>query len=86
MGWASGIAVFIMVWWTTLFAVLPFGTTPNPQGDELTGWRGAPQRPRIWRAAAITTVLTVLIWLGIEAIVLSDWLSFRSGWLAMPEK
>jgi len=86
MGIASGLAVFVMVWWLTLFAVLPFGTRPDPEGDRLTGWRGAPLRPRLWRAVAITTLLTILIWLAIEALVRSELLSFRSGWLALPEK
>ena len=86
MGIASGIAVFVMVWWLTLFAVLPFGVRPDPEGDQLTGWRGAPRRPRLWRAVAITTVVTILICVAIELLVRSDFLSFRAGWLALPEK
>ena len=86
MGIASGLAVFVMVWWLTLFAVLQFGTRPDPEGDLLTGWRGAPRAPRLWRAIIITTLVTVVIWLAIEALVRSDFLSFRSGWLALPEK
>jgi predicted secreted protein len=86
MGIASGLAVFAMVWWVTLFVVLPFGARPDPNGDALTGWRGAPRAPRLRRAITITTILSIAIWLGIELIVRSDLISFRSGWLSLPEK
>ena len=41
--------MFIMIWWTALFAVLPFGTKPVVKADTVSGWRGAPERPwRFW--------------------------------------
>ena len=86
MGWVSGIVVFFLVWWLTLFAVLPIGTRPNPEGDSVTGWRGAPENPRLLRKALITTAISVVLWLGIYFLAESDWLSFRSGWLALPDK
>jgi predicted secreted protein len=86
MGLVSGLAVYTIIWWTVLFAVLPFGTRPNPEGDALSGWRGAPQRPLILRAMVVTTVVSAVLWVGVDAIVRSDWLSFRTGWLALPEK
>ena len=39
----TGIVVFLLVWWTVLFCVLPIGTRPDPDGDiEAGGWRGTP--------------------------------------------
>lgn len=86
MGWVSGIVVFFLIWWTALFAVLPIGTRPNPEGDPDTGWRGVPERPLLLRKLLITTLVTAVLWLGVYALVESDWLSFRSGWLALPER
>ena len=87
MTWFTGIVVYLLVWWTALFAVLPFGTRPDAEGDPATGgWRGAPQRPLLLRKVIATTLVAAVIWLGIYAVVESEWLSFRSGWLAMPEK
>ncbi|MFZ4407011.1 MAG: DUF1467 family protein [Paracraurococcus sp.] len=86
MGWASGIVVFFLIWWLTLFAVLPIGTRPNPEGDSATGWRGVPEQPRLLRKVGITTLVTVVLWLAVYLLVESEWLSFRSGWLALPEK
>lgn len=85
MTWFTGVVVFLLVWWTALFCVLPIGTRPDPDGDPAAGgWRGAPVAANLGWKLAGTTVLTILIWLVIWAAVESDWLSFRSGILAMP--
>lgn len=85
MGWATGIMVYFLVWWTVLFAVLPFGIQPQADAGEVDGgWRGAPKRPAILTKMIWTTVISTLLWAGIFMIVRSDWLSFRHGWLAMP--
>lgn len=83
----TGFIVYALVWWTILFAILPIGTNPEPSGDDTTGgWRGVPGNPRILRKVLITTAVSTVIWLGIIALIQSDWLSFRSGWLALPER
>ena len=86
MGWVSGIVVFFLIWWTALFAVLPIGARPNPEGDPETGWRGVPERPRLLSKVLLTTLVSAVLWLGVYALIESEWLSFRSGWLALPEK
>ena len=85
MGWFTGCVVYVLVWWTALFAVLPLWTKPAADADEASGWRGAPVRPLIWRKLLVTTLVSAVIWVGIYAVVSSDWLSFRSGWLSLPE-
>jgi predicted secreted protein len=84
MTWFTGVVLYALIWWTTLFAILPIGTRPVSDADPASGWRGAPERPRLWRKALMTTAVAAVIWLGCYAIISSDWLSFRSGWLAMP--
>jgi predicted secreted protein len=86
MGWISGIVVYFLIWWVALFAVLPIGTRPEPAGDPESGWRGTPERPQLLRKVVITTLVTTVLWLGVYLVIESEWLSFRSGWLAMPEK
>ena len=85
MNWVTGIAMYIMIWWIVLFAVLPFGTRPVVDPDAATGWRGAPEKPGMWRKVLITTLVAGVVWGLLYLIVRSDWLSFRHGWLAMPE-
>jgi len=86
MGWVSGTVVYFLIWWVVLFAVLPIGTQPVAEGDAESGWRGAPANPRLWRKVLITTLVATVFWLGAYALISSDYMSFRSGWWAMPEK
>ena len=47
MNWFTGVVLFVCIWWTALFAVLPIGTHPVEDADAQTGWRGAPEHPRL---------------------------------------
>jgi predicted secreted protein len=76
MAWVTGIVVYVLVWWITLFAVLPLWVTPS-EPDDPGHAAGAPQRPRMLLKMAITTVISALIWLAIYLLVRSPWLSFR---------
>jgi predicted secreted protein len=76
MAWVTGIIVYVLVWWITLFAVLPLWVTPA-EPDDPGHAAGAPQRPRLPLKMAITTVVSALIWLAIYLVIRSPWLSFR---------
>ncbi|NYZ12222.1 DUF1467 family protein [Azospirillum sp. RWY-5-1] len=76
MGWVSGIAVFVITWWVILFAVLPWGATPPDQPEEGMA-DSAPARPRMLMKFAVTTGISVLVWLAIYGVVASDLISFR---------
>jgi len=59
--WFSQIAIFLLIWFVILFAVLPFGvqqsSNPEPGHDP-----GAPTNPKLGRKAIVTTVISLLIW------------------------
>jgi len=84
MGWFTATVLYVLIWWTVLFAVLPLGTTPVAAPDPATGWRGAPAKPRLGRKLLITTLVSAIVWAGCALIIDSRWLSFRHGMLAMP--
>jgi predicted secreted protein len=69
MGWVSGIVVFLLVWWTMLFTVLPFAL----KRDET----GKPDDPKIKKKFAITTLIAAGIWCVIYALVSADIISFH---------
>ncbi|MBV9862905.1 MAG: DUF1467 family protein [Alphaproteobacteria bacterium] len=76
MGWLTGGVVYVLVWWVTLFAVLPLWVTPANPGEP--GYEaGAPQRPLLWRKLAITSAIAALIWVAIYIVVREPWFSFR---------
>lgn len=60
MGVATLIAIYIILWWVVLFAVLPFGVRadahPLPGND-----RGAPAVPGIARKFVWTTVISAVL-------------------------
>ncbi len=84
MNWFTGCVLYLLIWWTALFAVLPFGVQPVVDADDRTGWRGAPTHPRLLAKAVATTLIAAVIWIGAYLLITSSWLSFRHGWLALP--
>jgi len=63
MSLVSTIAVYFVIWWLVLFAVLPFGvSTQEEEGRVEPGSApSAPARPRILGKLAITSVLAAVI-------------------------
>ena len=82
MDWFTGIVVYLLIWWTALFCVLPIGTRPVDADAEDGGWRGTPARPLLLRKVIGTTALSAVLWLGVYGVVESGWVSFRDGWWA----
>ena len=80
----DGVVLYVLIWWTVLFAVLPFGTQSVAEADPLSGWRGAPVRPRLLLKALATTLVAALVWGILALVITSPWLSFRHGWLSLP--
>lgn len=73
----TAFVLYTLIWWTVLFAVLPFGTRPVADADAVTGWRGTPERPLIGRKLLATTVISAVLWGVAMLIIRSDWWSFR---------
>lgn len=75
----TAFVLFALIWWTVLFAVLPFGTRPVADPDAETGWRGAPERPLIGRKLLATTIISAVLWGAAMLVISSDWWSFRAS-------
>ncbi len=55
---------------------LPWGVkVPEQQGEGHAS--SAPARPMMWRKAAITTIVSLIVWLGVYALVESDLIAIR---------
>ena len=76
MGWVSGIVVYVMIWWLVIFMVLPFGVKP-PEEPEPGHAPSAPDRPMLWRKAAVTTAISAVIWVVVYIAVTNHWVRFR---------
>lgn len=69
-----GLAIYGMIWFVTLFAVLPFGVvTQDEAGDVEPGSPGsAPIQPQIGRKLLITTVIAGVIFAIVFYALTSD--------------
>ena len=73
---ALAAAIYFVIWWTVLFAVLPLGVRKlkDPgKGEE----RGAPERPDLVRKAIITSIVAAVLWIAFYFLHRSDIFSFR---------
>jgi len=63
MGVTTYIAIYFIVWWTVIFAVLPFGVRSQHEDGAVEDGSepGAPQRPLLIRKALVTTVVAAVI-------------------------
>jgi len=68
--------VYVIIWWTAFFAVLPWGVRApeNPEPGHATG---APDRPLLWRKAAITSLIAAVLWLIVFYLIQSDLIPLR---------
>jgi predicted secreted protein len=72
MSLVSLVAIYFVVWWVVLFAVLPWGVrTQEEEGDIVLGTaHSAPARPLLLRKALATTIVSGIIvfgfWLAVE--------------------
>ncbi|HRQ60201.1 MAG TPA: DUF1467 family protein [Alphaproteobacteria bacterium] len=80
MTFFSGLVVFLCIWWTAIFMVLPWGNDPEPGREQAPNeffGKSAPANPRIKQKFIITTVVSIVIWLVVFALVESEVISFR---------
>ncbi|CAH1671510.1 DUF1467 family protein [Chelatococcus asaccharovorans] len=70
----GSLALFFIIWWTTLFAILPFWVRSQaedqanheiPAGTE----PGAPQHPMLLRKILVTTAVSVVVFIVVSVIV-----------------
>jgi predicted secreted protein len=70
MGWAFGIAVYLVIWWTLLFAVLPWGVkTQREAGESVPGSDpGAPVVPHLWKKVVVNTIVSAIVWVILDLL------------------
>ncbi|MDP8995833.1 MAG: DUF1467 family protein [Pseudomonadota bacterium] len=68
MNFGTILAIYFVVWWITLFLVLPFGVKNAHEAGEVVEKgheRGAPVATRLAIKAAINTVLAGIVTAGL---------------------
>lgn len=75
----SGFAVYFLLWWVVLFAVLPWGVrNAHESGEDLVHGQanGAPVRPNMGRKVIWTTIIA-------SGLFLLHLANLRFGWVTL---
>jgi predicted secreted protein len=76
----AGIAIYLVVWWTVLFAVLPWGVKSqyeeNGEFDGEGNDPGAPVRPLMVRKVLVTTVIASILWSAVAYVMIKKPIGF----------
>jgi predicted secreted protein len=82
MATTTAIAIYFLIWWIVLFAVLPWGV--RAQGEEGAPGTdpGAPRVPRLMAKLIWTTVVASVVW-GACAVVYVNGLVTLDGLAAL---
>ncbi|RTL67573.1 MAG: DUF1467 family protein [Hyphomicrobiales bacterium] len=71
MSFSFGLAIYFVLWWTVLFAVLPLGVRTQGEAEDVVPGtpESAPLHPRLIRVAVITTIVSTVLFGGTWAAV-----------------
>jgi predicted secreted protein len=72
MSLAFGLAIYFVIWWIVLFAMLPIGVrTTEEEGQERPAGfaESAPHRPRLVPKMLATTVVAAIVFAGVYAVI-----------------
>ncbi len=69
----NAFLIYILFWWVTLFAVLPFGVRGQAEEDDIVPGTepGAPIKPDIKKKVIYTTIISLILWAMFFAVVKS---------------
>lgn len=78
MSLSLSLALYFVIWFITLFAVLPFGVvTQEEAGEVVPGTpESAPASPRIWRVVIINTIVASIVFAIVWAALTFKWIDF----------
>lgn len=82
MGVPTLLAIYFLIWWVTLFAVLPFGVRNQEEAGEVSPGTdpGAPALHRVWWKLLWTTLIASAIFGMLYAAYVNGLIPF--DWLA----
>ena len=73
---ASGIVVYVLLWWWIFLMSLPFGVSLHTDGS-VGHDPGAPKKPLLLIKAMATTLIAAVFWVAIYWFIEADLISFR---------
>ena len=88
MSIATAIAIYFIIWWVVLFAVLPFGVRSQEESGAVSEGTdpGAPVVPRLWLKLVWTTMVSLVVFAIAALVYLNRWVTIEglAALLGMP--
>ncbi|MDE9449630.1 DUF1467 family protein [Aliiroseovarius sp. Z3] len=77
MSITAAIVLYVVIWFVTMFVVLPIGLrTQGDEGDVVRGTHaGAPANFKLARTMIIVTIIGTVVWAIVAGIIVSGWIS-----------
>lgn len=75
-----GVAIYLILWWLSFFAMLPIGAQSLHEADEQSApgvERGAPRAHRLGLKALLASAVAAVLWLGVAWAISVDLFNMR---------
>lgn len=85
MATTTAIAIYFLIWWLTLFAVLPWGISAQGEGEPGTD-PGAPALPRLLSKLVWTTVIATVLFAAFAYVYVNRLVTLDdlAAWMRLP--
>jgi predicted secreted protein len=76
---ATGFAIFFLIWWVVLFAVLPWGISSQQEGEAVVPGTdpGAPSKAKIGWKLVWTTLVAAAIYAACYLVYVEHWITIN---------
>ena len=77
MSITGSLIIFVLIWWIIFFSLLPIDVDRKHKKMVEGVDKGSPENPKIIKKIIYTTVITLIIFIGIFTLVKYDYLNLR---------
>ena len=77
MSITGSLIIFVLIWWIIFFSLLPIDVDRKHKEMVEGVDKGSPENPKIIKKIIYTTVITLIIYIGIFMLVKYDYLNLR---------
>ena len=77
MSFTGSLIIFVLIWWIVFFSLLPIDVDRKHMGNVDGADKGSPENPKIFKKIIYTTIITLIIFIGIFILVKYDYLNLR---------
>ena len=77
MSITGSLIVFVLIWWIIFFSLLPIDVDRKHKEMVEGVDKGSPENPKIIKKIIYTTVITLIIFIGIFMLVKYDYFNLR---------